>query len=183
MRVTAGAYVAIQLAAAAAALAWTAVEWLQRDKPTVLGTISGAVAGLVAISPAAGYVGPLSAVVVGIGAGGLCYMVVNFVKPILRYDDSLDVFGMHAVGGTWGMLAAGLFATTAVNPDGSDGLFYGYPYQFFAQCAAVLVVWVYAGGVTFLLIKGLRYVLAARVDDEAELMGLDLSQHGERGYS
>jgi len=183
MATVTGAFLAIQASAAAAALAWTAVEWVQREKPTVLGTVSGGVAGLVAIAPAAGYVGPLSALVIGIGAGGLCYMVVNFVKPILGYDDSLDVFGMHAVGGTWGMIATGLFASTAVNPDGSDGLFYGYPYQFFVQCVAVLAVWVFAGGMTYLLVKGLSAVLCPRVDVEAEIMGLDLTQHGEKGYS
>ncbi|MDE3020025.1 MAG: ammonium transporter, partial [Nitrospirota bacterium] len=178
-----GAFVAIQASAASAALAWTAVEWVQREKPTVLGTVSGGVAGLVAITPAAGYVGPLSAIVIGIGAGGLCYMVVNFVKPILGYDDSLDVFGMHAVGGTWGMIATGLFASTAVNPSGSDGLFYGYPYQFFAQAVAVIAVWVFAGGMTYLLVKGLGIVLSPRVGEEEEVMGLDLTQHGEKGYS
>jgi Amt family ammonium transporter len=183
MRIAAGAFVAIQLAAAAAALSWTAVEWIQRDKPTMLGTISGVVAGLVAIAPAAGYVSPLWAIVVGIGAGGLCYMVVNFVKPILGYDDSLDVFGMHAVGGTWGMLAVGLFASTGMNTDGSDGLFYGYPYQFFVQLVAILAVWAFAGGMTFVLVKALQWVLPPRVDEEAEAMGLDLTQHGERGYS
>jgi Amt family ammonium transporter len=183
METVTGAFVAIQVAAAAAALAWTAVEWSQREKPTLLGTISGAIAGLVAISPAAGYVGPLSAIVIGIGAGGLCYMVVNFVKPILGYDDSLDVFGMHAVGGTWGMVATGLFASTAVNPDGSDGLFFGYPYQFFAQTVAVATVWAFSGLMTFLLVKGLQVALPPRVDSEAEVMGLDLTQHGERGYS
>jgi Amt family ammonium transporter len=183
MRIAAGAFVAIQLAAAGAALSWTAVEWMQRDKPTMLGTISGVVAGLVAIAPAAGYVGPLWAVVIGIGAGGLCYMVVNFVKPILGYDDSLDVFGMHAVGGTWGMLAVGLFASTGMNPDGSDGLFYGYPYQFFVQLVAILAAWAYAGGMTFVLVKALQWVLPPRVDEEAEVMGLDLTQHGDRGYS
>ncbi|MDE3119830.1 MAG: ammonium transporter [Nitrospirota bacterium] len=178
-----GAFVAIQASAASAALAWTAVEWVQREKPTVLGTVSGGVAGLVAITPAAGYVGPLSAIVIGIGAGGLCYMVVNFVKPILGYDDSLDVFGMHAVGGTWGMIATGLFASTAVNPSGSDGLFYGYPYQFFAQAVAVIAVWVFAGGMTYLLVKGLGIVLSPRVGEGEEVMGLDLTQHGEKGYS
>jgi Amt family ammonium transporter len=175
------AFVAIQMAAASAALTWTAAETLQRDKPTVLGTVSGSVAGLVAIAPAAGYVGPLSAIVIGIGAGGVCYMVVNFVKPILGYDDSLDVFGMHAVGGTWGMVAAGLFASTAVNPDGSDGLFYGYPYQFGVQLLAVMAVWAYAAAGAFLLIKTLATVMPARVDGEAELVGLDLTEHGERG--
>ena len=181
MTTVTGAFVAIQVAAAAAALTWTAAETLQRDKPTVLGTVSGAVAGLVAVAPAAGYVGPLSAIVIGIGAGGACYMVVNFVKPILGYDDSLDVFGMHAVGGTWGMVAAGLFASTAVNPDGSDGLFYEYPYQFGVQLAAVMAVWAYTAVVTFLLVKALTAVMPARVDDDAELVGLDLAQHDERG--
>ncbi|MEK7294521.1 MAG: ammonium transporter [Nitrospirota bacterium] len=183
MTTVTGAFVAIQMSTVTAALTWMAVEWLQRDKPTALGTVSGAVAGLVAITPAAGYVGPLSAVVIGIGAGGLCYMVVNYVKLILGYDDSLDVFGMHGVGGTWGMIATGLFASTTVNPEGSDGLFYGYPYQFFAQVVAVVVVWAFAGAVTFLLVKGLMLVLPPRVDEEAEVMGLDLAQHGEKGYS
>jgi Amt family ammonium transporter len=183
MHTAAGAFVAIQAAAAAGALSWTAAEWIQRDKPTALGTVSGAVAGLVAISPAAGYVGPLPGIVIGIGAGGFCYMAVNFVKAILGYDDSLDVFGMHGVGGTWGMVATGLFASTAVNPEGSDGLFYGYPYQFIAQLVAVLGVWAFAAGMTALLLEVLRWVLSPRVDQEAEALGLDLAQHGEKGYS
>lgn len=183
MTVASSAFVAIQMGAASAALAWTAAEWLQRDKPTMLGTVSGAVAGLVAISSAAGYVGPLSAMVIGLGAGVLCYMVVNFVKPILGYDDSLDVFGMHGVGGTWGMIATGLFASTAVNPEGSDGLFYGYPYQFAAQLAAALAVWIFVGVMTVLLFKGLQAILSPRVDEESEIIGLDLTQHGESGYS
>ena len=177
------AFVAIQLSTATAALAWMMVEWLQRDKPTALGAMSGAVAGLVAIAPAAGYVSPLSSIVIGVGAGGLCYMVVNYVKLILGYDDSLDVFGMHGVGGTWGMIATGLFASTEVNAGGSDGLFYGYPYQFFAQLAATLAAWVLAGGMTWLLMKGLTMILSPRVDEEAERMGLDLHQHGEKGYT
>jgi len=148
MAVVTSAFVAIQLSAVAAALAWMAVEWLQRDKPTALGAMSGAVAGLVAIAPAAGYVSPMSSLVIGVGAGGLCYMVVNYVKLILGYDDSLDVFGMHGVGGTWGMIATGLFASTDVNAGGSDGLFYGYPYQFFAQMVAALSAWAMAGVIT-----------------------------------
>lgn len=183
MATTTGAFVAIQMSAVAAALTWMTAEWLQRDKPTALGTVSGAVAGLVAIAPAAGYVSPLSAVVIGIGSGGLCYMVVNYVKLILGYDDSLDVFGMHGIGGTWGMIATGLFASTEVNPDGSDGLFYGYPYQFFIQVVGALVAWAIAGVMSWLLVKALMMVQSARVDGEAELMGLDLSQHGEKGYS
>jgi Amt family ammonium transporter len=177
------ALVAIQAAAAASALTWGLAEWMQRDKPTALGTVSGAVAGLVASSSAAGYVGPLTAMVIGVGAGGLCYMVVNYVKLILGYDDSLDVFGMHGVGGAWSMIATGLFASTAVNPDGNDGLFNGYPYQLLAQVVAVLAVSVFAGGMTFVVIHLLRMVVVPRVDEEAESLGLDLAQHGEKGYS
>jgi Amt family ammonium transporter len=183
MATVTGAFVATQMSAVAAALTWLAAEWLQRDKPTALGTVSGAVAGLVAIAPAAGYVGPLSAVIIGIGAGGLCYMVVNYVKLILGYDDSLDVFGMHGVAGTWGMIATGLFASTGINPDGSDGLFYGYPYQFFAQLVAVLAVWAFAGGMTVLLMKLIPLISSPRVDEEAEIIGLDLTQQGEKGYT
>ncbi|HKT36663.1 MAG TPA: ammonium transporter [Nitrospira sp.] len=183
MATVTSAFLSIQLSAVAATLAWMMVEWLQRDKPTALGAMSGAVAGLVAIAPAAGYVSPLSSLVIGVGAGGLCYMVVNYVKLILGYDDSLDVFGMHGVGGTWGMIATGLFASTEVNAAGSDGLFYGYPYQFFAQLVATLAAWILAGGMTWLLMKGLTMVITARVDEEAERMGLDLHQHGEKGYA
>lgn len=183
MSTVTGALVAMQVAAAAAALTWLAAEWLQREKPTMLGTFSGAVSGLVGIASAAGYVTPLSALVIGIGAGGLCYMVVNFVKPILGYDDSLDVFGIHGVGGTWSMIATGLFASTAVNPDGSDGLFYGYPYFFFIQVVAVLAVWIAAGTATFLLLKGIERFLSPRLGAEGETLGLDLTLHGERGYS
>ena len=136
-----------------------------------------------AISSGAGYVSPLSAVVIGIGAGGLCYMAVNYVKLIVGYDDSLDVFGMHGVGGLWGMVATGLFASTGTNPDGSDGLFYGYPYQFFAQVVAAVVAAVFAGVMSLLLLKVLAVALPPRVNEEAEAMGLDLSQHGEKGYS
>lgn len=183
MATTTGAFVAIQMSAVTAALTWMIAEWLQRDKPTALGTMSGAVAGLVAIAPAAGYVDPLSAVVIGIGAGGLCYMVVNYVKLILGYDDSLDVFGMHGVGGLWGMIATGLFASIEVNPDGSDGLFFGYPYQFFVQVVGAVFAAAFAGAMSLLLMKGLSLVLSPRVEDSAEAMGLDLSQHGEKGYS
>ena len=177
------AFVATQMSCVAAALTWMAAEWLQRDKPTALGMASGSVAGLVAIASGAGYVSPVSAVVIGIGAGALCYMAVNYVKLILGYDDALDVFGMHGVGGLWGMVATGLFASTAVNPDGSDGLFYGYPYQFFAQVAAAIAAGMFAGGMSLVLLKGLSLGLSPRVGDEAETVGLDLTEHGEKGYS
>jgi Amt family ammonium transporter len=183
MTTVTGAFVAIQMSAAAAGLTWMAAEWLQRDKPTTLGTVSGAVAGLVAIAPAAGYVSPLSAIVIGIGAGGFCYMVVNYVKLIVGYDDSLDVFGMHGVGGTWGLVATGLFASTGVNQDGNDGLFYGYPYQFFAQLVAACAAWFLSGAMTWLLLKGLMLVMSPRVDEEAEIVGMDLTQHREKAYT
>ena len=177
------AFVATQMSCVAAALTWMAAEWLQRDKPTALGMASGSVAGLVAIASGAGYVSPVSAVVIGVGAGALCYMAVNYVKLILGYDDALDVFGMHGVGGLWGMVATGLFASTAVNPDGSDGLFYGYPYQLFAQVVGAIAAAMCAGGMSLLLLKGLSLGLSPRVGDEAETVGLDLTQHGEKGYS
>jgi Amt family ammonium transporter len=183
MAAATSAFVAIQLSTIAAAMTWMAVEWLQRDRPTALGAMSGAVAGLVAIASGAGYVSPSSALGIGVGAGALCYMVVNYVKLILGYDDSLDVFGMHGVGGTWGMIATGLFASTQVNADGSDGLFYGYPYQFFAQVVAALIAWVAAGAITWLLMKTLALLMTPRVDEEGEAIGLDLHQHGEKGYS
>lgn len=183
METVVSAFVAIQLSAVAAALAWMAVESLQRDRATALGAMSGAVAGLVAIAPAAGYVSPLSALVIGVGAGGLCYMVVNYVKLILGYDDSLDVFGMHGVAGTWGMISTGLFASMEVNAGGSDGLFYGYPYQFFAQVVAAGAAWLLAGGMTWVIVKALSVIMAPRVGEEAEGMGLDLHQHGEKGYT
>jgi len=183
MTVVTSAFVATQMSCVAAALTWMVAEWLQRDKPTALGMASGAVAGLVAIASGAGYVSPLSAVVIGIGAGGLCYMAVNYVKLILGYDDSLDVFGMHGVGGFWGMVATGLFASTGTNPAGSDGLFYGYPYQFFAQMVAAIFAALFAAGASLLLVKGLSLGLSPRVAGEEETVGLDLTQHGEKGYS
>src|SRR3990167_2509503 len=118
------AFVVTNTATAAAALAWIFAEWIQRGKPTVLGAASGAVAGLVAITPASGFVGPMSSIVIGVGAGVLCYMSASLIKPLLGYDDSLDAFGVHGVGGTWGAIATGLFATTAINSAGADGLFF-----------------------------------------------------------
>ena len=130
------AFTATHLATCAATLAWVATEWIVRGKPTTLGAASGAVAGLVAITPAAGFVGPMSAILIGIGAGVICYLAV-LVKPRLGYDDSLDVVGVHCVGGVWGALATGLFASKLVNSAGADGLFYGNPGQFLIQVIAI----------------------------------------------
>jgi Amt family ammonium transporter len=178
----ASAFLATNTGAAAAALGWMFTEWWTRGKPTVLGTASGAVAGLVAITPASGYVGPMASMVIGAVAGVLCYSACN-LKPRLGYDDSLDVVGVHGVGGTWGALATGLFASKVINPDGGDGLFHGNPGQLLKQLLAVVVTWALAGIVTYVVLKVLDAVMGLRVTDEDESTGLDLSQHSETAYA
>ena len=176
------AFVVTNTATAAAALGWMFTEWAMRGKPTVLGAASGAVAGLVAITPASGFVNPLASIVIGAVAGFLCYNACN-VKAKLGYDDSLDVVGVHGIGGTWGALATGLFATKAINPDGADGLFYGNPGQMKAQIIAVVASWVLAFVGTFIILKILDALMGLRVSEEAEVAGLDLSQHSETAYA
>jgi Amt family ammonium transporter len=176
------AFVATHIASAAATLTWMLTEWLTRGKPTVLGAASGAVAGLVAITPASGYVGPLSAIVIG-GVGGiLCYHACN-LKTRLGYDDSLDVVGVHGVGGTWGALATGLFASKAINDAGGNGLFFGNPGQLLVQALSVLVTMVFAFVGSLLLLKIVDAVIGLRVHEEDEVLGLDLSQHDESAYT
>ena len=176
------AFVVTNTATAAAALAWMAVEWLYRGKPTVLGAASGAVAGLVAITPASGFVGPMSSLIIGAAAGGLCFAAV-MLKSRLGYDDSLDAVGIHGIGGTWGALATGLFASKAINPGGADGLFFGNPGQLWIQFVAVLATWVLAFVGTLVILKIVDWTMGLRVSDEEEQLGLDLSQHDERAYS
>lgn len=176
------AFVVTNTATAAAALGWMVAEWLYRGKPTVLGAASGAVAGLVAITPASGFVGPLSSIIIGAGAGVFCYTAV-IVKTRLGYDDSLDAFGVHGIGGTWGALATGLFASKAINPGGADGLFFGNPGQLWIQFVAVLASWVLAFVGTFVILKVVDWTMGLRVSDEEEQIGLDLSQHEERAYT
>jgi Amt family ammonium transporter len=176
------AFTATHLATCAATLAWVATEWIVRGKPTTLGAASGAVAGLVAITPAAGFVGPMSAILIGIGAGVICYLAV-LAKPRLGYDDSLDVVGVHCVGGVWGALATGLFASKLVNSAGADGLFYGNPGQFLIQVIAVGVTMVFSFGISYLLFKILDATMGLRVSPEEEVAGLDISEHQETGYS
>src|SRR5438876_1527688 len=176
------AFVVTNTATAAAALAWMVAEWLYRGKPTVLGAASGAVAGLVAITPASGFVGPLPSIVIGAGAGVFCYLAV-IVKSRFGYDDSLDAFGVHGIGGTWGALATGLFASKAINSGGADGLFFGNPGQLWLQFIAVLAAWALAFIGTFVILKIVDWTMGLRVADEDEQLGLDLSQHEERAYS
>jgi Amt family ammonium transporter len=137
---------------------------------------------LVAITPASGFVGPLSSIIIGAGAGVLCFWAV-MVKSRLGYDDSLDAVGIHGVGGTWGALATGLFASKAINPAGADGLFFGNPGQLWIQFVAVLASWVLAFVGTLVILKIVDWTMGLRVSDEEEQLGLDLSQHEERAYS
>ncbi|MBP2679189.1 MAG: ammonium transporter, partial [Deltaproteobacteria bacterium] len=176
------AFVSTHIAAAAATLSWTLAEWFHRGKPTVLGAASGCVAGLVAITPAAGFVAPLAALAIGGMAGAVCYSAV-MLKGRLGYDDSLDVVGVHCVGGTLGALATGLFATVAVNPAGANGLFHGNPKLFAIQALAAGVSLVYSFVVSLILLKILDKTMGLRVEEEEERMGLDLSEHGEAGYN
>jgi Amt family ammonium transporter len=176
------AFVTTNTAAAAAALAWMFTEWFTRGKPTALGAASGAVAGLVSITPAAGFVGPLSAIIIGAVGGMLCYKACN-LKARLGYDDSLDVVGVHGIGGTWGALATGLFASKAINPAGNDGLFYGNPAQLGVQAITVVATIAFALVMTFVILSILKATMGLRVSEEEERMGLDLTQHNERGYA
>jgi len=174
------AFVATHTATAAAALAWLVMDWL-RGKPTMLGAASGAVAGLVAITPGAGFVGPMAAIVIGAVGGVLCSIACS-LKPRFGYDDSLDVVGVHGVGGTWGALATGLFASKAINAAGNDGLFFGNPGQLWTQLVSVVVTIAFAMIVTALILAILKSVMGLRVSDEEERMGLDITQHNERAY-
>jgi Amt family ammonium transporter len=176
------AFTATHLATASATLSWVGTEWLIRGKPTTLGAASGAVAGLVAITPAAGYVGPMSAIIIGLAAGIICYLAV-LTKVKLGYDDSLDVVGVHCVGGVVGALLTGFFATKLVNAAGGDGLFFGNPGQVGIQALAVAVTLIYSFVVSFILLKILDATMGLRVTTEDEVSGLDLSQHQEAGYS
>jgi len=177
------AFLTTNTCAAVAAISWVAVEWIHHGKPTIFGAVSGAVAGLVAITPAAGFVSPLSSIIIGLLAGPLCYLAVSKVKGRLGYDDSLDVFGIHGVGGTFGALATGIFTSTAVNPAGADGLLFGNPMQLGIQLIAVLATYLFAGVMTLIILKGLSLVLPLRVSDAEEETGLDVSLHGGEAYT
>jgi len=185
------AFVATHFAAAAAALAWAVAEWIRNGKPSVLGAISGSVAGLVAITPASGFVAPMPALAIGLVAGVACYLAVTKVKARLGYDDSLDAFGVHGVGGTVGALLTGVFASSLVNPVFKDaqgsatavGLIEGNGRQLLSQSAGVTIAWVLAAVGSLVILKVVDALIGLRVPDEEEVQGLDLSQHGEEGYN
>ena len=184
------AFVATHFAAAAAAVGWAGVEWIRNGKPSVLGGISGAVAGLVAITPASGFVKPMPALAIGLIAGLFCYWMVAKVKKRFGYDDSLDAFGVHGAGGTLGALLTGIFAVSAVNPifkNGqgntlASGLFEGNAHQLLNQLVGVGIAWALAIVGTLAILKFVDMTIGLRVSEEEEVQGLDLSQHGEEGY-
>jgi Amt family ammonium transporter len=177
-----GAFVATHTAAVTAALSWMVVEWLHRGKPTVLGIASGAVAGLATVTPASGYIGSVAAILIGLMAGALCYFAIVW-KGRIGYDDSLDVVGIHGVGGIVGILATGLFASKAINPAGVDGLFFGNPGQFGIQALTVFAVVLFSFVGTYVILKLLDGLIGLRISPDDEAIGLDLSQHNERAYS
>jgi Amt family ammonium transporter len=177
------AFVVTNTAAAAAGLTWALLEWVHNGKPTTLGVATGAVAGLVAITPASGFVGVMPSIIIGIGVSLICFIMVAFVKPKLGYDDSLDAFGVHGIGGIWGALATGLFASKAINPAGADGLFYGNPAQFIIQLKTVLVTIGYSFIVTLLIYKLVDVLIGVRATEKEEAIGLDLTEHHEGAYT
>ncbi|CAG1066874.1 Ammonium transporter [uncultured bacterium] len=177
------AFLTTNTATAGAGLSWMAVEWLHRGKPTLLGLASGIVAGLVAITPAAGFVGPASSLLIGLAAGAICYVSVAIVKPLFGYDDSLDAFGIHGVGGIWGAVATGFFASTAINAAGAPGLFSGSGALLGKQLLAIGACFLYSFTITMVILKGLDMVMGLRVGKDEEMQGLDITQHSESGYS
>jgi len=178
------AIVATHLAASAGAFTWIALEWWTRGKPSVLGMISGAVAGLGTITPASGFVMPMQAVLIGVIAGGICFWACTWLKIKCGYDDSLDVFGVHGIGGFTGTLLAGVFAVAALSagpdmPGGVRGLLEGNPHQVVAQLYGIVVTLLWSGIVTTIILKVIEFMVPLRVRNEDEVMGLDVSQHGE----
>jgi Amt family ammonium transporter len=178
----ANALIVTNTAAAMGGLAWMTASWIRHGHPSVLGLACGAVAGLVAITPAAGYVDTPASVLIGLGAGVFCFFAVDLLKHGMGVDDALDVFAVHGVGGIWGALATGLFASTAVNPAGFDGLFYGNPQQLFKQAVAVGAVAIFTAAVTWIILKVIDVTIGLRVPEQEEVLGLDTTTHGEVAY-
>jgi len=178
-----GAFVATHIAGATAGVTWALLDWLKHRRPTTLGMITGMIAGLAAVTPASGFVTPMGAIGIGVGAGIIPWFAVTYVKALLGYDDSLDAFGVHGVGGIWGVIATGLFASKAVNPAGADGLLYGNPGLLWIQLKAVAVTLVYSFVVGFVLLKVVDAFMKVRVGEHEERVGLDLTMHREAAYT
>ena len=179
----ANAFVTTHIAAASAGLAWALIEWWHHGAPTILGAATGVVAGLVAITPACGFVNPMNAIFIGILVALFCYIAVVMIKSWLGYDDSLDAFGVHGVGGIWGTLATGLFAEKAVNAAGADGLFFGNAKLFLVQLMLVIVVPLFAAAMTWIIFKAVDALVGMRVEKQDEIVGLDLTQQSESAYT
>jgi Amt family ammonium transporter len=177
------ALVVTHTAGAIGGMTWALLEWILNEKPTLFGTITGSIAGLATITAASGFVTVFAAVLIGITASVVCYWFVAIIKPRFGYDDSLDAFGVHGIGGILGTLAAGLFATKAVNPAGANGLFYGNPKQFVIQLIAVAATMLYSFIASFLLLKLVDLIMKVRVTEKDEVIGLDLTQHHENAYT
>jgi Amt family ammonium transporter len=177
------AFVVTNAAAASAGLSWAILEWARNGKPTVFGVVTGSIAGLATVTPASGYIDPFAGLVIGFLASVFCFISISVIKPKFGYDDSLDAFGVHGVGGMLGSLLVGVFASKAVNPAGADGLLAGSTKQFMIQLTAVAVTALYTFAVTFLIYKFVDIFLRSRVNEKDELMGLDLSQHHETAYT
>ena len=178
----ANAFLVTHIAAAAAALSWVLLDWFSNRKPTVVGISTGAVAGLVAITPAAGFVGVSGAIIIGLLVSVMCFFMVSVVKRKLGYDDSLDAFGVHGIGGIWGAIATGLFASPMIQ-SAYSGAFYGNPKQLGIQLIAVVTTLIYSGVLTVIIFKIVEKTLGIRATDEEEILGLDLTQHDEIAYN
>jgi len=176
------AFVTTHIAAVSATLVWVIIEWLHRGKPTMFGAATGSIAGLATITPASGFVGPMSSLLIGLLAGAACYTSLN-IKGKLGYDDSLDAFGVHGVGGILGTICAGFFAQKLINSAGADGLFFGNAHQLAVQGMAVGVAALYSFTLSFIMLKLIEKTVGLRISDEEEVMGLDLTQHEESGYT
>ncbi|MCX5704422.1 MAG: ammonium transporter [Candidatus Omnitrophica bacterium] len=177
------AFVVTNTAAAAGGLCWALIDWIRNGKPTIFGCASGAIAGLAAVTPAAGFVSVVPAIIIGLLASLFCFIAVSIIKPKLGYDDSLDAFGVHCISGTWGVLATGLFASKLVNSAGANGLFFGNPKQFLVQLTAVGATLIYSFVVSMIIYKVIDLIIGVRVEEKEEAMGLDLTQHHERAYT
>jgi len=181
--IAANAFITTNTATAAAGLTWALIEWWHNGTPTILGTVTGAVAGLVAITPACGFVNPMNAMIIGMMVAVVCYLAVSVIKGKLGYDDSLDAFGVHGVGGTVGTLATGIFAQKAINAAGNDGLLFGNVHQFLVQGFIVIVTVAFAASMTFIIFKIVDALVGMRVEEKNEIVGLDLTQQSEAAYT
>ncbi|MGG0551687.1 ammonium transporter [Priestia aryabhattai] len=176
------AFINTNTAAATGIIGWLVVEWTINKKPTLLGAVSGAIAGLVAITPACGFVTPFASIVIGFIGGAVCFWGIFSLKKKIGYDDALDAFGLHGIGGTWGGIATGLFATTSVNDAGANGLFYGDPSLLWKQLVAIVATYLFVGIATFIIVKVVGLIVSLRATQEEETLGLDITLHGERAY-